>query len=201
MRKVFKDIDRFKKAESKKVNWREYYKECLEYVNPHRENFDEEADYSPGQRKGEYVFDSTAIDAGSKFVSNLQSSLVPPMREWIGLKAGTSTKGDKGVEEALAEITKIMFSSLRNSNFDTQVSESFADLLIGTGALLVQKGTEEVPFRFINVPLSQLFLEEGVDGRPDSAWREWKLPARNIEKTWEDAKPGKDLAELSTRRD
>lgn len=194
MEKVQEDIKRFERAKSRKTNWSEYYQDTLDYVAPHRENFDDDEEGARKDSRG-LVFDSTAIDAGSKFVSNLQSSLLPPMREWIDLTPGSRTQDDDDLAKTLADIQEIMFAALRNSNFDTQMSESFYDLLVGTGSLLVQKGTKSQPFRFVSVPLSEIVLEEGVAGRPDAAWREWKLPARNIEKTWPDAKISKELKE------
>lgn len=195
---VEQDIQRFQKAKERKTNWEEYYRDCLTHVAPHRESFDK--DETPGQRKDgrKTVYDSTAIDAGSKFVSNLQSSLLPPMRNWITFKPGPSIKKESKEETAktLEQIEETMFTALRNSNFDTQISECFYDLLIGTASLLVQKGTKSQPFRFVSVPLSEIVLEEGIDGRPDASWREWKVAPRNIEKTWTDANLSKELKEL-----
>lgn len=189
-----KDLQRFSKAKKRKTNWTEHYRDCLTYVAPHRESFDADEPGTAKDSKG-LVYDSTAIDAGSKFVSNLQSSLLPPMRNWIGFQPGPQVKDNESVKKTLSDIEDLMFAGIRNSNFDTQISESFYDLLIGTGSLLVQKGTKEAPFRFISVPLSEIVLEEGIDGRPDATWREWKLPVRNIEQTWSDAKLSKELKE------
>jgi len=191
-----KVLKRFNKAKKRKANWATLYEDAQEYVCPHRESFNEGD--NPGQEKTGQgkVFDSTAIDAVQKFASNLQSSLVPPMRKWIELKAGPQFKDNKeDMNKVLSDASDVLFSHLQNSNFDTQIAESFQDLAIGTGALLVMKGTTTSPFRFINVPLSQLYVLEGPDGRPDTAYREWKLAARNIEQQWPDAKLPKEIKE------
>lgn len=198
MESAEKVLKRFKKAKSRKTNWAELYEDAQRYVAPHRENFNDDIEDNPGQEKAGrgLVFDATAINAVQKFASNLQSSLVPPMREWIDLKPGYLLEDVKGAEEELAKVKKILFSALHNSNFDTQIAESFQDLSVGTGAMLVMKGTKQQPFRFISVPLSQLYILEGPDGRPDTAYREWHLAVKNIEKTWPDAKLPKELQEL-----
>lgn len=195
--KTLKILNRFKKSESRKDNFKELYREAQEYCAPHRETFDDQVEITPGQQKDGRgkVFDSTAIDAVQKFASNLQSSLVPPMQEWIDLKPGRRLKDNKNLAEALAKVQDVMFDAIHNSNFDIQVAESFQDLAIGTGALLVLKGDENKPLRFLSVPLDQLVLEEGPYGRPDAAYRRWRIEARNIEKTWPDAQLSKELKE------
>lgn len=187
-------IERFTKAQKRKTNWKELYEDALCYLAPHRETFDE-ADEAPGQDKdGDgFVFDSAGQDALQKFASNIQSSLTPPFRKWAPLEAGPSLQGDRAAEDALEGITDVLFSNLHNSNFDTQIAESFLDLGVGTGAMLVFKGTPEQPFNFVNVPLSQLYLEEGANGLIDVAFRCSKIPVRNIERTWPDAKLGKEI--------
>lgn len=195
MSKAEKVLKRFRQAKKRKVNWAELYEEAQSYVAPHRENFDDENDIAPGLDKTGrgLVFDATAINGVQKFASNLQSSLVPPMRRWIDLRPGLNTKDIPKIEETLADVTEVFFSALHNSNFDIQISECFQDLAIGTGALLAMKGTKQNPFRFISVPLSQLWLLEGSYGRPDTAYREWSVPLKAVKEMWDDAKLPKEL--------
>lgn len=183
---------RFEKAKGRKALWEELYRDAQEYAAPHRETFYEQ---TPGQPKdgGQKVFDSTAQDSVMNGVSNLHSSLTPPMKRWIDLEAGVKLQGNPDLDLALDSITEVMFSHLHNSNFDTQIVESYHDVFFGTAALLVFEGTQEKPFNFVNVPLSQLYLEEGPHGRIDTAFRLFSLTARNILKQWPDAKISKDL--------
>ena len=181
-------LKRFKAAKKRKANWDTTYKEALQYAAPQRETF---FDYQPGVKKNQpdKVFDSTALSAMQKFASNMQSSLLPPMKKWISLVPGDQIAEEQKAEAAkqLESIRDKMFRALHNSNFDTQISESFLDLAIGTGALLVLKGTDKQPLRFVSVPLAEMVLEEGAHGVIDTAFREHKMPGRNIEKTWDDA--------------
>ena len=188
---------RFGIAQKRKTNWCVTYKEALSYAAPQRENFDNS---ESGVRKDntDRVFDSTAQSALIKFASNLQSSLVPPMKKWVNLVAGQQIE-DEQKEEAnkqLSNIRESVFSAIHNSNFDTQVSESFLDLGIGSGALLVLKGDAKVPLRFISVPLDQLFLEEGAKGIVDTAFRKHSIVGRNIKATWADATISADLQRI-----
>lgn len=188
-------VKRFEKAKGRKALWHDTYRDAQEYAAPQRETFEEE---TVGQQKdgGQRVFDSTAQDALMSGVSNLHSSLTPPMKRWVELRAGTALQGDKNLDQALEAITEVLFSALHNSNFDTQIVESYQDLFIGTGALLVFEGDATNPFHFVNVPLSQLYLEEGPNGRIDTAFRCFRLSARNIMKQWPDAELSKDLQDI-----
>lgn len=196
-KKAERIIKRFEVAKNRKVRWDELYEDALTYIAPHRETFFDEHEDVPGQEKSGrgVVYDSTGQDALQKFASNIQSSLTPPFRQWLFLKPGSVLAGDDEIKKSLEQITEILFSHLQNSNFDTQIAESYLDLCIGTGALLVFKGTRDKPFNFVNVPLSQLYLEEGVGGKADIAFRQSKLAVRNIQGTWEDADLGDSLTQ------
>ena len=190
-----KIIKRFEHAKKRKHLWEETYRDAMEYAAPQRETFWEE---TKGDAKdgGQLVFDSTAQDAVMSGVSNLHSSLTPPMKRWIELKPGPQLEGDKQLAAALENITDVMFSHLHNSNFDTQVTESYHDLFFGTGALLVFEGDVNEPFRFVNVPLSQLYLEEGPHGKITTAFRCFELSARNIKEQWPDANIPEELMDI-----
>lgn len=194
--KVGKIKKRFELAKQRKSLWDELYEEVLEFSTPHRDVFNEDFE-TPGQDKmgRNLVFDSTAQEAHHKAASNIQSSLVPPMKQWMKFKPGPLLEDEDGIEEVLENIGEILFANLHNSNFDTQIAESILDLIVGTGALLVLKGDRNQPFRFVNVPLTQLFLEEGANGVIDTAFRYSKIKIRNIEKTWEDAELDAKLKE------
>lgn len=185
---------RYERARGRKALWEELYRDAMEYAAPQRETFYEE---TKGQQKdgAQVVFDSTAQEALMSGVSNLHSSLTPPMKRWIELKPGPVLEGNKEAALALQKINELMFTHLHNSNFDTQVVESYHDVFFGTGALLLLEGTESKPFNFVNVPLSQLYLEEGPNGRVDTAFRCFGLSARNINKQWPDAELSNELQE------
>ena len=186
---VEKFLKRFQAAASRKMHWDNLYQEALDYAAPHRQIYYETTE---GQKKdnADIVFDSTAMVALDSFVSNLQSSLVPPVKAWIQLQAGLGIPENQREEaqRALSGITDALFDYLRISNFDTQVSASFSDLAIGVGALLLTKGTKENPLHFTSVHVAELYLEEGPNGRIDTAFRKTSMPVRNIQGTWEDAR-------------
>jgi len=180
---------RFSSAEAIWLQWRSLHQECYDYSAPQRDTITR---YAPGQRKNVHVFDSTAINGLAEFSSILQSTMVPPWREWTKLAPGSEVpEGDKEeVGRLLEDNTKVAFSHLNHSNFNTEVSATFLDVGIGTGAIHVMEApfTDDVALQFANVPLAELFPEMPPPGKPIiSSWRNFRMQIRNIRETWPEA--------------
>lgn len=185
---------RFTSAEKRKETFKDTYQDAMKFAAQHRETFDY---HTPGEKKYDRIFDSTGQSCLAKFVSNLQSGLVPPYKKWTKLIPGAQIP-EANKDEAAKQLDKItdeMFMYLHSSNFDMRVSESFYDLGFGTGALLCNEGGDDHPFNFLSVPLAEIFLEEGPFGVVKTVYRRFKMPMRNIKPTWENAKMPKDYNE------
>lgn len=195
---IARDIQRHERAKSRKEPYIPLIQEAMSYGVQNRDTFYKQSEGQKNQNEAQ-VFDSTAPAAVAKFVSNLQSSLVPPMKTWVKLRAGElvedtiRSKADKDLQK----VNDTMFSNLQNSNFDTQVAEAFHDLAVSTGALLLQPGTRTNPFVFTAVPLSQLSIEEMADSRPGAVFREHEIFVSSIKDLWADAIVPPQVAELA----
>lgn len=196
-----KDIlKRFSSAKSKRKNFERLYSDGMKYAAPQRNTFNStnsmETQGDSKDGKG-FIYDSTPQSASSKFVSNIQASIIPPDSNWCGLLAGSSVPEEERakLQEGLDYATNIFFSCLRNSNFDIQISESLWDLLLGTGALLFLSGDKNQPFKFVSVPLAQLYLENGANSDYSFVFREHSVPAREITNVWSDAQLSQDIQE------
>lgn len=187
-------LKRFNMAKSKRKNFEAMYKEGMEYAAPQRNTFDNPTDGAKRDGKNT-IYDSTPQSSSADFVSNIQASIVPPDAKWCSLSAGFQVPEEEKAElqKGLDYATEAFFSCIKNSNFDIQVSESLWDLLLGTGALLFLSGDVQQPFKFVSVPLSQLYLENGANSDYSSVFREHSVPAREISKIWNDAKISEDM--------
>lgn len=200
---------RFSNAESKRTNWKDTYREALEFFSPQRDTYDTPTN---GEKRtnNDKIFDSTPQEALQKAVSNVQSSIFPPQKRWAKLKIGpilTEIFDEQGgqskkqeAEKQLEKITKTFFAALHKSNFDLVSSEFIEDWLIGTGSMMLHKGTRENPFIFEAVPLNEVYLERGQGGKIGGRFRKWELPCELIEKTWPDAKLPQSLLEQKTNK-
>jgi hypothetical protein len=185
---------RFTHAKGKKdTNWKSTYDDAYRYFSPQRNPFDNPTDGAK-RTNDDVVFDSTGQDALQKAVSTVQSNIFPPQKKFANLVLGPLLKDKQGdLKKRLEELTDLFFTCLNNSNFDVQICEMIEDWLYGTGALLFLKGTPTRPFNFVAVPISEVYLERGVDGSVGGRFREWKVTNHLIMETWPDAKMSADL--------
>lgn len=191
---------RFSQASKRRANWDETYRDAMKFCAQHRETFDY---HTPGEKKYNRIFDSTATNAVLKFSSNIQSGMVPPFKKWAKLVPGSDIP-QENFEEArkqLEDVTESFFKYLHSSNFDTQISEAFVDLAFGTGALLINEGNDRYPLNFIAVPLAELYLEEGPFGSVKTVFRKFTMPRRNIKATWKNATLPADWADSDSKDD
>lgn len=180
-------IRRFESAKANKLQWDSHLRECYEYAMPERNTID---DWSPGQKKSNKLFDSTAVDALEDYANRMESQLVPPSQNWMILESGTEIPEEQEaeVDKYLEETTDILFEHIRSSNFSSQIHEAFLDLGISTGALIVEPGDGiQSSLNFRAVPLSQLYLERSAKGVIDTVFREFSVPVGDIKSTWQSA--------------
>jgi len=169
------------------------------WLIPTRENF-----YQPteGQRRDEHLFESGTQAAAINFANRIQSIMLPQFRNWAGLSPGTKFLSMPYEARLQAQIqtetvTQLMFAHLHQSNFDSEVTPSLLDLGVGTGALLLQPGSLETNiFQFQSVPQAELFLQEGPYGSVGTKFRRYKMAARNIKPTWDDAELPEKLTKI-----
>lgn len=185
---------RYSVARAQSDYWRPILLDIYEHAIPDRNLFNK---FAPGQKKTYKVFDSTPCLAVNDFASNLQSSLVPPMRKWAKLRAGNKIKkeGHEQLNAILDEYTDELFDYINRSNFAMAINESFIDLASGTGVLLCEENNDDDnPIIFTAVPINQVSPEECATGTIETIWRRFEdVPARNVLQFWPKAKAGPQL--------
>ena len=184
---------RIKKAESLKDDRRSLNESAYEMAMPQRNLYNSS---NVGDSRMSGLFTSTGMSSANNFVNNMQNSLTPPFTRWAELEAGDSVP-EESVNElniALEKLTKQFFTFLDASNFSTSAPEMYYDLMVGTGALLINKGDHEKPLNFQAIPTAQLALEEGIFGSIGGVFRKHSVPVRLIEQQWKDAKIPAKLA-------
>ena len=172
-------LAKYKHAKTLKDQWLSVFEECYEYALPQRESFFEE---TPGRRRTDRIFDETAVVGVQEFASRLQSGIVPNYARWADFVAGTEVPEDQQKETNLAldKVTEYVFEVLQNSNFSQEVHETFLDIALGTGILLVEEGDAVQPIRFKAIPLPQVCITSGHDDKVDAVYRKRRMKLREI---------------------
>lgn len=179
-------LRRFSMCEDRRRNWVSVLEECYDYTMPLRESFFYE---SAGQRRGDKIYDETAVVGVQEFASRLQAGLVPTFARWADFRAGSEydpAQRDQ-LNQQLDEVTEYVFEVIDNSNFNQEIHEAFLDLAVGTACLLVEEGDAVNPIRFQAVPLPQIILEPGPDDSIGAVFRKRKVRMQDLQVIWPDS--------------
>lgn len=193
-------VKKFEESKTYRKNFENLYKSAYEHFMPQRsKSFGQSGDATNGEANDgqDTVYDSTPLDALNKFVSKLQSSLVPAQQQWLKLRVGTAiTEGVEEKQRVLDQINDIFFAAIHNSNFDVEVTECFYDLAVGTACLMmIDSGSFNSPFKFKTVPLSELYLENVGNSQFGGIFRCHSVIPMMANQVWADIKQNKDMAE------
>jgi len=179
-------LERYAKAEATKQLWSTTFEECYEYALPQRESFYQE---SQGANRHDKIFDETAVVGVQEFASRLQAGIVPNFARWADLVGGQEVPEEErlDVNKALDDVTEYVFEVLQNSNFNQEVHESFLDLAVGTGCLLVEEGDALNPVNFTAIPLPHICLDTGPQDDIDTIYRKRLVRCKDLMVAYPDA--------------
>lgn len=178
-------IKRYDRAVARRELWRSNMEDCYRYAIPDRELFTQQ---SPGQKKGQRIFDSTAQEAVQEFASRIQATICPPWRNWSKLVAGPALpKAFRESDELalqLEEQTEIFFGYVNHSNFVLKTHEAFQDLSVGTGAITCELNEQRNGLVFDAIPPPMLAIEEGPTGLIETTFVDRKCPPGHLKRTY-----------------
>lgn len=167
-------LERFRQAKARREKWEPLWQECYDFILPQRGGFDG-LDQS-GRTKVEAIYDATAMDAADQLAASLLGNLTPSWSQWFGLKPGPDLNAAEA--EALAPVLEKAARTIQDhfdrSNFAVEIHQCYMDLIIGGTASLCFEENELgafSAFRFHAIPLSDIYLEEGVSGTLDGTFR------------------------------
>lgn len=160
---------RFLKLKSNRAELEPVWRECYEFALPQREGL-----FSGNSSQVDRLFDGTAPDCVDQLAACIFSEMTPPWTRWFNLKAGTDITDDKDINVNLNVISQVLNNHLNASNFCVEMHQCFLDLVtVGTACLMMEEARvgEKSAFRFSAIPLADLFVDEGINGRLDTIFR------------------------------
>lgn len=199
-RDLLKRAERAKESKFKKES---ELKEAYKYILPIRDTL--RTSNGESVQRG-VIYDPTAKIAIEKYATKLQNLLTPAWEEWLKLQPGVDVPEDKKgeVQETLDDVSKIVFSHIHHSNFYTAEHESFLDLGISTGAIVVERNTRKNEPSLINcrsIPISELIPENSSRGTIDTVWREFQPKVKEIKSIWPNADVPTELMDKADNND
>lgn len=173
-------IDMQSRLESDRATYDHHCEEVARYVVPRLDDFFFNT-RTPGEKRTQYQFDSTAPLALNRFSSIIEALVAPRGQLWHGLEPE---------DEELLEDHEVMlwFERVRNalfrlrygpgSNFASQFHEMITSLgAFGTGVLITQERPGQW-MRYKSSHIREHFFTENEHGLIDANWRKYKLTAR-----------------------
>jgi hypothetical protein len=178
-------LGQFRQALDRRSVWEPHWQECYHYALPYRAQFTHNA--SIGAPRHDHLFDGTAADAVEQLAASLLANLTPPWSRWVALVPGPDL--DSQQAERLAPMLEKIGDTLRahfdRSNFSVEMHQCYLDLVVGGTACLALETAAPgglSAFRFTAVPLEDVVMDEGSDGRLSITYRRLQLTLAQLKR-------------------
>ena len=170
-------LSRFGSLENMRRTWESHWQEIADYVVPRKADVTKTR--SAGDKRTELIFDGTAIHAAELMSASLHGMLTNASTKWFSLRfQDRFLDGDDTAKEWLGGVEDVMYQAFSRSNFQEQIHELYHDLItFGTGVMFVESD-DEFQLRFSTRHISECYLSEDENGRVDTVYRKFKMPAR-----------------------
>lgn len=172
-------LKRLGSLQNQREVWESHWQEIADYVVPRKADVTKKR--TPGDKRTELVFDGTAIHAAELLSASLHGMLTNSSVRWFSLRfRDRELDKNDAAKEWLESVEDVMYQSFNRSNFQEQVHELYHDLIcFGTGVMFIEKDPD-FTIRFQTRHCSELYLAEDSNGRVDTVFRKFKMPARSI---------------------
>ena len=170
-----------------------HWRELSDYLMPRRTRFLSN-DRNRGDKRSQYIIDSTARFAVRTLQSGLHAGLTSPARPWFQLTVpDPSMREREDVKVWLEDVTQRMRMVFADSNLYNCLPIIYGDMAVfGTAALAVVEDTQDL-FRCYAYPVGSYCV--GLDGRnlASTFVREYELTVRQVVDQFGRRTPGGDI--------
>jgi hypothetical protein len=164
--------------------WSAEYQELADYVLPRKSSI--QVRKTPGTKRTQKLFDSTAIRAAEMLASSMHGALTSSSLRWFYLECDDQELNEnEEVRIWLYHVTNQMLWEFNRSNFASEAHESYLDLVVfGTACLFEDMAQSKEPgfpgLEFQSVPCGKYVVSEGPDGRVNTVFRSYEMSAEAI---------------------
>lgn len=198
-------VREYQRLSGDRGNFESHWQEIADRVIPsHRNLFNAYGTSnlsSKGEKRTEFVFDSTAAIALNRFSAILDSLLTPRNQTWHRIMASDSKLNkDRTVRLWFEEVNRLLFKFryAPRGNFSSQNQQNYKSLgAYGTGCVFIDDLAKESGIRYRNVHLGEIYFGENHQGLVERALRYFPLTARQAVKQWGELAPAKCRDALS----
>lgn len=166
--------------EGERKQYESLWRDVATFIDPNADDFGAESERKQGQKKGERVFDNTAIMARDRLAAAHESMLTPRQAKWHGLKSTEPSLNEiEEVQEYFEAVVHRLFAARYSpkANFSAQIGAYYQCLdTFGTGAVFVDENIGK-SLRYKALNLNELYFAEDFQGRVTTVHRKFVLTA------------------------
>jgi hypothetical protein len=174
-------IERFKQKEQGRFIWESTWQEIQDYIMPRKG--DVVSQNVGGERRGEQLFDTTAIMANQLLAGALHGILTNASTKFFDLvmiPPDEAMNEIPSVQDWLQDTSDRMFKVLNNSNFQTEIHETYIDVGgLGTACLFMGEHPDRI-VHFSARPIKEIYIDENNEGLVDCVDRKFDWTARQL---------------------
>ena len=188
-------VREYERLSGDRSNEESHWQEIAERMIPaHSRSFNSNgAQRTKGEKRNEFIFDSTAATALTRFASIVDSLLTPRNQTWHRIMASDPVLNkNRNVRLWFEEVNRLLFKYRYSpkANFASQNQQLYKSLgAYGTGAMFIDDLSGEPGLRYKNVHLSQVYFAENHQGMIDKALRFFPMTARQVKQKWGEKTP------------
>lgn len=166
-------------ADTELCRWKDHYEELAKYFLPMKDNV-YGADVK-GERKHNFLFDSTSVHTLEIFAAMLHTLLSSPSQDFFDFTSGNPTLDQEDdVREWRQNVVKILHNVLSGTNYHPQAHEAFLDIgCFGTLIMRQTKHKDDV-VRYHAEPCYNFAFTENADGVVDCIFRKFNYTNSQI---------------------
>ena len=195
---IHRVLSRFDTLRSMRANYESVWDEITDFVIPSRGSYSQLTSNVPAQRRDRKILDITGIVACRTLAARVLTEMTSPNDRWFDLRLKDPVLDtNENVRRFLFELSEKVFSTLNDGWSLPHIEVTTDWIAYGTACLFVQQAEEEgkKELVFKSIPITELFIAESFKGKPDTVFRYFRLPIRQIAQEFGTENFTKDLIE------
>ncbi len=201
----------FGNQEKHRAVWDTHWEETALRVLPYYStSFYSKGNMTPGQKRTQDQYDTTAMGALWKFAAAMESMLTPANGRWQKMRPVVrSLKQDRESMLWMDQVTDILFHYRYSphAGFQASMHDTYASIgAFGTGGMFVDEFKDPTQpgvkgLRYRHIPLGEMYIATNHQGQVDKVFRRFKMTLRQIKQRWADKMPDSLLSRSETQPD
>lgn len=175
-----KKLDFHMSLETERKQWEPLWRDCATFIDPNADDFGAETERRQGAKKGEKVFDNTAIMARDRLAAAHESMLTPRNAKWHNLRSSNAALNEvEEVKEWFEQVRDRIFAARYSprANFSSQIGAYYQCLdTFGTAGLFIDENVGS-NLRYKALHLGEIYIYEDFQCRVKGVHRKFALTA------------------------